>query len=95
LVRRFEAFALPPWQNDQDFAGLIGTLQRTLPLRLPSEITDATLKRLVEVTGGITVAIFSLIGMLAIAAIENGEERITLGAVVDKHNMQALLGEAV
>ena len=35
LVRRFEAFALPPWQNDADFAGLIGSLQRTLPLRRP------------------------------------------------------------
>ncbi|WP_258045727.1 TniB family NTP-binding protein [Mesorhizobium sp. NBSH29] len=37
LVRRFEAVALPPWQNDEDFGGLIGSLQRTLPLRRPSE----------------------------------------------------------
>lgn len=96
LVRRFEAaFALPPWHNDQDFAGLIGSLQRTLPLRRPSEIADASLKRLVEVTGGITAPLFSLMAMLAIAAIESGEERITLGAVADKGNMLALLGEAV
>ncbi|MBJ6722669.1 TniB family NTP-binding protein [Bacillus sp. PR5] len=95
LVRRFEAFALPPWQNDQDFAGLIGSLQRTLPLRRPSEIADATLKRLVEVTGGITAAVFALMGGLAIAAIESGEERITLGAVADKRNVLALLGEPV
>lgn len=95
LVRRFEAFALPPWQNDQDFAGLIGSLLRTLPLRRPSEIADTTLKRLIEVTGGITASLFSLMGMLAIAAIESGEERITLGAGGDKRNMLALLGETV
>jgi hypothetical protein len=95
LVRRFEAFALPPWQSDQDFAGLIGSLQRTLPLRRPTEIADATLKRLIEVTGGITAAVFSLMGGLAIAAIESGEERITLGAVADKRNVLALLGEPV
>jgi type II secretory pathway predicted ATPase ExeA len=95
LVRRFEAFALPPWQNDGDFGGLVGSLQRTLPLRRPSEIADATLKRLIEVTGGITAGIFSLMSMLAIAAIESGEERITLGAVADKRNVLALLGEPV
>src|SRR5208282_2304984 len=52
LVRRFEAFALPPWRNDEDFAGLIGSLLRTLPLRRPSEISDRALKRIVEATGG-------------------------------------------
>ncbi|MGA0565351.1 TniB family NTP-binding protein [Ancylobacter sp. VNQ12] len=95
LVRRFEAFALPPWQNDEDFGGLIGSLQRSLPLRQPSEFADATLKRLIEVTGGITAGIFSLVSALAIAAIESGEERITPGAVADKRSVLALVGEPV
>lgn len=95
LVRRFEAFALPPWQNDTDFAGLIGSLQRTLPLRRPSEIGERTLKRLVEVTGGITAGVFSLMSMLAIAAIQSGEERIVAGDVEDKRGVLALLGEPV
>jgi type II secretory pathway predicted ATPase ExeA len=95
LVRRFEAFALPPWQNDEDFAGLIGSLQRSLPLRQSSEFTDAALKRLIEATGGITAGIFALVSTLAIAAIESGEERITPGSVADRRNVLALLGEPV
>jgi type II secretory pathway predicted ATPase ExeA len=95
LVRRFEAFALPPWQNDAEFGGLIGSLQRSLPLRRPSEIGETMLKRLVETTGGITAGIFSLMGMLAIAAVESGEERIVSRDVADKRNILALLGEPV
>lgn len=95
LVRRFEALALPPWQNDEDFSGLIGSLQRTLPLRRPSEIGERTLKRLVEVTAGITAGIFSLVTMLAIAAIESGEERIVAGDIDDKRRVLSLLGEPV
>ena len=76
LVRRFEAIALPPWQNDQDFAALIGSLQRTLPLRRESEIGERALKRILEATGGVTAAIFSLMTRLAVAAVVSGEERI-------------------
>ena len=53
LVRRFEAFSLPPWQNDVDFAGLIGTMQRSLPLRRESVIDAKMLTRVLSVTGGI------------------------------------------
>lgn len=95
LVRRFEAFALPPWQNDEHFAGLVGSLLRMLPLRRPSEIGERTLKRIVEATGGITAGIFSLMTMLAIAAIESGEERIAPGDIADRRNVQSLLGEPV
>jgi type II secretory pathway predicted ATPase ExeA len=95
LVRRFEALALPPWQNDADFAGLVGSLQRTLPLRQPSEISERALKRMVEVTAGITAAIFSLMTRLAIAAIESGEERISTAELEDRGAMTTLLGEPV
>lgn len=53
------------------------------------------LKRLIEVTGGITAGVFSLMGILAIAAIESGEERIMPVDVADKRNVLALLGEPV
>lgn len=95
LVRRFEAFALAPWQNDEDFAGLIGSLQRTLPLRRPSQISERALKRVVELTAGITAGIFSLMTGLAIAAIESGKERIDGAELEDRRAVTALLGEAV
>ncbi|WP_258045728.1 TniQ family protein [Mesorhizobium sp. NBSH29] len=52
------------------------------------------LKRLVEVTGGISAHVFSLMGMLAIAAIESGEERILATDVADTRNVLASPGRA-
>ena len=52
-------------------------------MRLPSELTDSALKRLVEANGGITDAIFKMIRGLATDAILNGTERITPAAILD------------
>ena len=95
LVRRFEAIALPPWRNDQDFAALIGSLQRTLPLRRESEIGERALKSILETTGGVTAAIFSLMTRLAVAAVLSGEERIMASDFEDAKSTSWLLGEAV
>ena len=95
LVRRFEAIALPPWRNDQDFAALIGSLQRTLPLRRESEIGERALKRILEATGGVTAAIFSLMTRLAVAAVVSGEERIMGTDFEDAKATSQLLGEVV
>ena len=95
LVRRFEAFALPPWREGQDVTGLISTLQRTLPLRRESQIDEKMLTRILSVTGGITSGIFSVMSQLAIAAIESGEERIMPGDVSSTGKLQAVLGEPV
>ena len=95
LVRRFEAFALPQWRNDEDFEGLIGSLLRTLPLRRESECGDRALKRILDLTGGITSGIFQLMTNLAITAIESGEERVVSGEIEDFRVAGAMLGEAV
>ena len=91
LVRR----SLPPWQNDVDFAGLIGTMQRSLPLRRESVIDAKMLTRVLSVTGGITSGIFSIMSQLAIAAIESGEERIVPTDVSDAGSLRVVLGEPV
>ncbi|EKE17286.1 MAG: hypothetical protein ACD_10C00523G0002, partial [uncultured bacterium] len=72
LVRRFEAFALPPWAEGDDFTGLMSTLTRTLPLRRESQIDAKALSRILSVTVGITSGIFEVMSQLAIAAIESG-----------------------
>ncbi|MEH6393051.1 MAG: TniB family NTP-binding protein [Sulfitobacter sp.] len=95
LVRRFEAFALPPWRGGEDVIGLISTLQRTLPLRRERQIDEKMLTRILSVTGGITSGIFSVMSQLAIAAIESGEERIVPGDVSSTGKLQAVLGEPV
>lgn len=95
LVRRFEAFALPPWREGADFTGLISTLTRSLPLRRESEIDEKALLRMIKVTGGITSGIFSILSQLAIAAIESGEERILSRDILGGDRLQAALGEPV
>ncbi|TGU46808.1 hypothetical protein EN795_30905 [bacterium M00.F.Ca.ET.152.01.1.1] len=83
LNSRFEPYGLPPWRHDADFHGLIGGLLYSLPLRKPSELTDSAIKRLVEVNGGITDAIFKIVRGLATEAILTGAERITPAAILD------------
>lgn len=83
LNSRFEPYGLPPWRHDADFHGLIGGLLHSLPLRLPSELTDSALKRLVEVNGGITASTFRMVIDLATEAIVTGAERITPAAILD------------
>ncbi|MDF9301998.1 TniB family NTP-binding protein [Tritonibacter mobilis] len=95
LVRRFEAFALPAWKNDAAFEGLIGSLQRSLPLRRESEIDAIAMKRIITATNGITAGIFSLMGQLAIEAIESGEERIVLSEGTNTAGLRTALGETV
>ncbi|MDP1578036.1 MAG: TniB family NTP-binding protein [Cypionkella sp.] len=95
LVRRFEAFALPPWAEGDDFTGLMSTLTRTLPLRRESQIDAKALSRILSVTVGITSGIFEVMSQLAIAAIESGEERIMPGDISKGGKLQAGLGEPV
>jgi len=95
LVRRFEAFALPPWINDAAFAALVGSLQRSLPLRRSSVFTALALRRLVEMTGGVTARVFSALSELAVEAIRSGAERIDMGPLEDKAQLTALLGDPV
>ena len=83
LNSRFEPYGLPPWRHDADFHGLIGGLLWSLPLRLPSELTDSALKRLVDVNGGVTSSIFRMVIDLATDAILAGTERITPAAILD------------
>jgi len=83
LNSRFEPYGLPPWRHDADFQGLIGGLLWSLPLRLPSELTDSALKRLVDVNGGVTSSIFRMVIDLATDAILTGTERITPAAILE------------
>ena len=89
LNSRFEPFGLPPWRHGAEFQGLIGGLLRSLPLRLPSELTDRALKHLVDVNGGVTASIFRRVTDLATAAILDGTERITPAAILEQRDLEA------
>lgn len=81
LARRFEQFTLNRWAANEDFETLVTSILRNTPLRKPSVLTPKSLRRILQITDGITANIFQTINSLAIDAIENGSECITDSAV--------------
>jgi Bacterial TniB protein len=81
LARRFSLVELPAWEVDADFRALVATLLRHLPLRSASVLDTAALQTVIRSTRGNTARVFQLFGDLAVAAICNGDERITAEAI--------------
>lgn len=81
LARRFEQFTLNRWAANEQFETLVTSILRNTPLRQSSILTPKSLRRILQITDGITANIFQMLNSLAIEAIENGSERITDSAV--------------
>jgi hypothetical protein len=81
LARRFDAVTLPRWAAGKEFEQLVLAIVRNLPLREPSVVTVKGLRRVLQMSGGVSSRIFRMLNDLAIEAIEKGEERITDNAV--------------
>ncbi|SSC70279.1 unnamed protein product [Ciceribacter sp. T2.26MG-112.2] len=81
LARRFEQFTLSRWAANDQFEILIALILRNTPLRQPSVLTAKSLRRMLQISEGITANLFYIVNTLAIDAIESGQERITDAAV--------------
>ncbi|MGE8106945.1 TniB family NTP-binding protein [Allorhizobium sp. NPDC080224] len=81
LARRFEQFTLSRWAANEQFEILIALILRNTPLRQPSVLTAKSLRRMLQISEGITANLFHILNTLAIEAIESGQERITDAAV--------------
>lgn len=81
LARRFEQFTLSRWAANDQFETLVVSILRNTPLRRPSVLTPASMRRILQITEGITANIFHMINDLAIDAIEGGHEQITDDAI--------------
>ncbi|MCJ8521799.1 hypothetical protein ABID21_004974 [Pseudorhizobium tarimense] len=81
LARRFEQFTLSRWAANEQFEILIALILRNTPLRQPSVLTAKSLRRMLQISEGITANLFHIVNTLAIDAIESGQERITDAAV--------------
>jgi len=85
LADRFEAFELSAWVDDATFAKLLASFATILPLRKPSALTDAKMrKRILSLTDGVMVRICRLIEAAATFAIKTGLEYIDAGALTDE-----------
>ena len=79
LENRFRVVNLPPWKLDNRFASLVNSIERRVPLRLPSLLSsDELIVFIHQNAHGAIGEVTRLIGDAAGAAIKNGEERITL-----------------
>lgn len=81
LARPFDQFTLSRWAANEQFEMLVALILRNTPLRHPSMLTAKSLRRILQVTEGITANIFYIVNSLAIEAIESGRERITDEAI--------------
>lgn len=77
LARRFEEFPLPRWSADVGFEQLVLAIIRNLPLRQPTVLSARTMRKILQVTDGITAKVFRMLNDMAIEAIETGTEHIT------------------
>jgi hypothetical protein len=81
LARRFEQFTLSRWAANEQFETLVASILRNTPLRQPSVLTPKSLRRMLQITEGITANIFHMISSLAVEAVESRREQITNDAV--------------
>lgn len=78
LANRFALLTLPRWQFDElEYAQLLATFERQLPLRQSSNLTDPDLaRRILSMAGGLIGGLATILRQAATAAIETGQERI-------------------
>ncbi len=81
LARRIDEIQLRRWTANEEFETLIASILRNLPLRNPSLLTARALRKILQMTDGVSARIFRLLNELAIDAIKSGVEEISDEAV--------------
>jgi len=78
MANRFELLTLPRWKfDDLEYAKLLATFERHLPLWRPSGLTAPDLaQHILMAAGGLIGGIVALLRQAAVAAIRTGHERI-------------------
>lgn len=66
---------------NEQFETLVASILRNTPLRRPSVLTPKSLRRMLQVTEGVTANIFHMINSLAIDAVASGREHVTDEAI--------------
>lgn len=78
LANRFTPEVLPKWTRNAEFARLMSSFERVLPLREQSQLSASPLAgRILDMSSGTIGEMSTLLNTAAIHAIKVGEERIT------------------
>lgn len=78
LARRFEQFILNRWAANEQFETLVASILRNTPLRRPTVLTPKSLRRMLQISEGITANIFQMINTLAVKAVETVGNRFPM-----------------
>lgn len=90
IANRFEPVFLPKWKMGEEYLKLLSTLEVTLRLKSPSNLSkEATAQRILDETDGIIGHITELLQKLAAQAILSGKEHIPSTAL-DTKNLRQL-----
>lgn len=82
---RFDVVSLPLWELNKDFQKLLASFEKVLPLKLPSKLHQPELASAFHaISGGNLGDLHRLLVECSRAAIESGEECITLDIVKSK-----------
>ncbi len=77
MANRFEPEELPLWGDNKEFAMLLSSFERTLPLKLPSYIHQLPLRsQILQMSEGILGEVSTILQRATILAIENKKEYI-------------------
>ena len=84
ISNRFKPVFLPKWEISDEYLSLLASIEKTLPLRKPSEIATniKMAETILEMSDGYIGEIVDLIVAAAIYAIESGSERISMKELV-------------
>jgi Bacterial TniB protein len=82
VASRFEPLFLPRWTEADAFRSFVMAYGRLLPLRKPSAFGEpAMIRTLLQLSGGITGRVTSLLGRAAEVAITDSSEQIDVAAL--------------
>ncbi|MGO2447467.1 MULTISPECIES: TniB family NTP-binding protein [unclassified Psychrobacter] len=81
-LSRFDVLELENWNNNEEFRRLLGSFERVMPLRKPSELSSPDKARLIHsISDGKIGNVRRLISECAIEAIVTGSEQIDESAI--------------
>ena len=82
IQNRFIPVVIPKWNLNTDFARLLVSFERILPLRQPSKLSEkAIATKLLYLSGGTIGELSQLLNNAAIWALKNNKEKIDLEAL--------------
>ena len=78
LSNRFEPLLLPKWHMNEEYIRLLSSFESIMPLKKPSNLTEQVLAtKILAMSEGVLGEITNIIKKASVAAIKNGDEKIT------------------